>query len=52
MIGVLVEFHYLNKYYCCYFCLVQRGTVVAADQESEEEDEEDIDFEDEDFEGE
>ncbi|CAH8311655.1 unnamed protein product [Eruca vesicaria subsp. sativa] len=28
-----------------------RGTVVAADQESEEEDDEDIDFEDEDFEG-
>ena len=29
----------------------QRGTVVTADQESEEEDDEDIDFEDEDFEG-
>ena len=29
----------------------QRGTVVAADQESEEEDDEDIDFEDDDFEG-
>lgn len=32
-------------------CHFQRGTVVAADQESEEEDDEDIDFEDEDFEG-
>ena len=38
----------VNYLSCAIF---QRGTVVAADQESEEEDDEDIDFQDDDFEG-